>query len=218
MSANIKTAFGWKKIDQLKIKTAGAWTNINKGFIKRAGEWKVFFTSLLTPSIQNKVTATLTTSSSTGKATITGKLYHWNDATSVSYIMQKSSDDSNFSDILASAGTSVNPASGSSNTNDSYLIQQEDVTPNIRNYYRYVSLASLSTYGTSASSESLSVYIEGCRDITDLSLLSSTSTTATLTWTPSLYANRHLVYYKTLNAPSYTLFGGYSGTTSQGIS
>ena len=120
---------------------------------------------------------------------------------------RKSTDNINYSNISGASGTSTNPASGSSNTNDTYTLTQSNLTANATNYFVYVSTATNSTYGTSAESTSYSTSFEMPRDITDLTATSASSSSISLTWTASLYAGRQMVEYKASSASTWTTSG-----------
>lgn len=210
----------WTKIVSLFVKTSSAWSDMANAWVKTGStSWTKVFTKPFVPKIATQVDITLATANSTTQTKkITGTLYNWTNATSVTYRFRKSIDDINYSNISGASGTSTNPASGSSNTNDTYTLTQSNLTANATNYFVYVSTANNSTYGTSAESVSYSTSFEMPRDITDLTATSASSSSISLTWTASLYAGRQMVEYKASSASTWTTSGngagGYSGTTT----
>ena len=155
MPAYIKTTGGtWSSaISAFYIKST-TWRTISAGYIKVAGTWRSFFTSVLTPSIAS--TVTISRNNSYYPSTLTGTNFYWTNSTSLTYVFQKSSDNSSWSNI-GSATSIANPSSGSSNT-VTYALTVSDF-PAFASYFRFVVTAVNSTYSTSASSQSSSVIV-----------------------------------------------------------
>lgn len=210
----------WTKIVSLFVKTSSAWSDMANAWVKTGStSWTKVFTKPFVPKIATQVDITLATANSTTQTKkITGTLYNWTNSTSVTYRFRKSIDDINYSNISGASGTSTNPASGSSNTNDTYTLTQADMVANQTNYFVYVSTANNSTYGTSAESVSYSTSFEMPRDITDLTATSASATSMSLTWTASLYAGRQMLEYKASSSSTWITSGngagGYSGSTT----
>ena len=188
-----KSGGSWQKIKTVYRKTGGSWQSVKRIWRKTGGAWQLVFQQSITPSIQSPVELTQA-NTTTQTVRLTGKLYHWLNATSVTYNFAKSTNGTSYSNISGASGTSTNPASGGSNTNDQYVVAQADVTANTTNYYIYISKASNSTFGTEQTSTSNSVTIEAPRN---LSLSNSkTSTSITIAWTNDTYSGRYEYQWK----------------------
>jgi hypothetical protein len=186
-----KTAGAWQPIKTVYRKTDSSWQSVKRVWRKTGGAWQLVFLQSLTPSISTKVEIS-TVSTSTQTKTLIGKLYPWSNSTSVTYQFVKSINDITYSNIAGASGTSTNPAT--SNTLDRYTLSQSDVTANTTNYYKYVSKASNSTFGTEQTSTSDYTFIEAPRD---LSLTGTkTSTAITITWNNDTYSGRYEYQYK----------------------
>lgn len=196
-----KSGGSWVKIKTVYRKTGNSWQSVKRVWRKSEGVWKLVFLQSLTPDIDTQVEISLLTTATQTK-TLRGKLYHWNNASAVTYQFTKSTNDITYSNISGASGTSTNPASGLSNTTDQYTLAQADVTANTTNYYKYVSKATNSTYGTEQTSASYYTFIEAPRD---LSLTGTkTSTSATVTWTNDTYAGRYEYQYKLTSSATWS--------------
>lgn len=196
-----KTGGSWVKIKTVYRKTGGSWQSVKRVWRKSEGVWKLVFLQSLTPDIDTQVEISLLTTATQTK-TLRGKLYHWNNASAVTYQFTKSTNDISYSNISGASGTSTNPASGLSNTTDQYTLAQADVIANTTNYYKYISKATNSTYGTEQTSASYYTFIEAPRD---LSLTGTkTSTSATVTWTNDTYAGRYEYQYKLTSSATWS--------------
>ncbi len=157
MAIRVKTgASTWSNVTELRVKTAlGTWSDVIKGRVKTAANvWSDFFTATITPSIAS--TVTISRNNATYPSTLTGTNRHWTNSTSLTYVFQKSSDDTNWTNI-GSAASINNPSSGSSNT-VTYALTLSDF-PAFTSYFRFVVTAVNSTYSTSATSTSSSVTV-----------------------------------------------------------
>lgn len=188
-----KTGGSWVKLKTVYRKTGGSWQSVKRVWRKTAGAWQLVFLQALTPSIQTKVTISASTSA-TQTRTLVGRVYFWSNATGVTYQFAKSINDISYTNITGASGTSTNPSSGGSNTNDQYFLSQSDLTPNTTNYYKYISKAVNSTFGTEQTSSSDSIAIEAPRDLS----LSATKTSKTVTvnFTNDTYSGRYEYQYK----------------------
>jgi hypothetical protein len=209
----------WTQIKSAFVKTSSAWSDMGSIWVKTGSSlWTKVFDKPFVPTIAQKVEITISNTATETKR-LTGRLYRWTDSTSITYRFRKSIDNISYSNISGASGTSTNPASGSSNTNDQYVLTQSDVTANTTNYFQYVSTASNSTYGTSAESVSFEVSFEMPRN---LSLTSTkTSTSVTISWTNDTYSARYEYQTKlnssaTWSASSFIAPG--SSTTSFTVS
>ena len=154
MTAHVKSTGTWRTLTNLYVKVSGTWRTVSTGYVKVSGTWRTFFTSALTPSIAS--TVTISRNNATYPSTLTGTNFRWTNSTSLTYVFQKSSDNSNFVDI-GSAASIANPSVGSSNT-VTYALTLADM-PAYTSYYRFVVTAVNSTYSTSATSTSTSVSV-----------------------------------------------------------
>jgi hypothetical protein len=205
MSAFINKS-GWKSISSIFINVAGSWRKVTTGFINVAGSWRLFFSSGSGISQQVEI------SQETDiyyNITLIGTNYHWSDYDSSIYVFQKSTNNgSTWSDI--NTGTILNPPSGSSNTK-SYLLTS--ITPNIANIYRF-KVTTTSSGGQESSSISDTTTVQAPRNISNLAATSSTSSSITLGWTPSQYAESQTVQYKEVGTSTWIGFSTDSGSTS----
>lgn len=204
-----KTGGSWVKIKTVYRKTGGSWQSVRRIWRKTAGAWQLVFQQSITPDIQTQVEITLTTANSTTQTKkLTGKLYHWTNASGVTYNFAKGSGDNlpaTFTNISGASGTSTNPASGSSNTSDTYTLTQSDMIQNATNWFIYVSKATNSTYGTEQTSASYPVTFDMPRDIYTLATGTITRNSIALSWTPTVGSGSYAVYYGTSPSPT-TLF------------
>jgi len=118
MSIKLRSGSQWKNVNKAYLRSGGAWKTITKAYIRSGGVWKSIF-GFLAPSNEPSIaqTVTLTTSSSTMPATLTGTNYRWTNATVLTYKFQYYNGfqwlDGNGSNAT---GTITNPSVGSSNT------------------------------------------------------------------------------------------------------
>ena len=154
MPAYINVSNTWRSITSLYVNVSSTWRTVTNGYVNVAGTWRSFFTSTLTPSIAS--TVTISRNNATYPSTLTGTNFYWTNSTSLTYVFQKSSDNSSWSNI-GSATSIANPSSGSSNT-VTYALTLADM-PAYTSYYRFVVTAANSTYSTSATSTSTSVSV-----------------------------------------------------------
>ena len=157
MAIRVKTgASVWSSVSELRVKTGiNTWSDVIRGRVQTAlNVWSDFFTATITPTIAS--TVTISRNNATYPSTLTGTNYYWTNSTSLTYVFQKSSDNSSWSNI-GSATSIANPSSGSSNT-VTYALTLADM-PAFTSYYRFVVTAANSTYSTSATSTSTSVSV-----------------------------------------------------------
>ena len=166
MPIRVKTGSStWANVTELRVKTAiSTWSDVIKGRVKTAANvWSDFFTAVITPTVQSRSTISLSGGINASNnimndstfVTITSTRYSWNNATGVTYVWQSSPDDSNWSDI-GTAQSTTNPASGSSSSSLALTLSPSYFTSGPNMYFRFKFMATNSTYGTNASSESLS--------------------------------------------------------------
>lgn len=192
----------WTQIKSTFIKTSGSWSDMGSAWVKTASSvWTKVFDKPFVPTIAQQVEITMADTATKTKK-LTGKLYRWTDSTSIAYRFRKSTNNTSYSNITASIGTSTNPAVGSSNILDTYTLTQADVTPNTTNYFQYVSSASNSTYGTTAESVSFEVSFEMPRNLTLTG--TKTSTSATVTWTNDIHSGRYEYQYKLTSSATWS--------------
>jgi hypothetical protein len=216
MTVYRKSGGTWNTINKIYRKSGGVWESIGSVYRKAGGVWQKVFASLPTPSIESQVLVTLSTTATQTKR-LTGTLYRWNNATSVTYTFNKGTNGTTYTPIAA-PGTSTNPATGTSNTLDAYTIAQADMVANVTNYFIYVSKGINATYSTSQTSASDYVIVESPRDIASFSSTSFTNQ-INLSWTNPLYANLFEYQYKTTAGATWsTSFNLVKGTTTTSIS
>ena len=217
MTVYRKSAGTWNKINKIYRKSGGVWQSIGSVYRKAGGVWQKVYASLLTPTIETKVLVTLSTTATQTKK-LTGTLYHWNDATSVTFTFNKSTNGTTYTTIAASAGTSTNPAVGASNTLDQYTITQADIVPNVTNYFIYESRGINATYSTSQLSASDYTFVEAPRDLTSFTP-TSFSNQINLSWTNPAYCNLFEYQYKTTAGTTWSSsFNLTAGVTTTSIS
>lgn len=151
-------AGGWKTAARLFIRTAagaGGWKSVTDGFIRvsaGAGGWRRFFQLAVTPSIAQ--TVTVSRNNASFPSTLTGTNYNWTNATSLTYVFQKSSDNVNFVDI-GFPQTIANPATSNTVT---YALTLADF-PAFTSYFRFSVTATNTTFSTTSTSTSSSVTV-----------------------------------------------------------
>jgi hypothetical protein len=160
MTAHIRSASGsggWKSISSMFVRTiagSGGWKNITQGWIRISqgvGGWRQFFSTSVTPVIEQQVQLTKSSSinadyhNSTYPVTLTGRKYHFANADVFSYRFYRSADQ-----VVWTAMTSVtftsNPSTGSSST-VSYQLQNADFTSTTM-YFKFEYTANNSSFGT----------------------------------------------------------------------
>jgi hypothetical protein len=148
----------WKKITSMFINTAGTWKKITDGYINVAGTWKRFFSSLLTPVIEQQVTISKSGNyyNTSTPITLTGRKYHFANANTYSYRFYRSSDQVTWTAITAATST-TNPASGSFQ-DVTYSLQLSDF-PSSTMYFRFEYTAVNTTFNTTATSTSTAVSV-----------------------------------------------------------
>lgn len=151
----VSTSGVWKKITSAFVSSGGVWKKITDGYVSSGGVWKKFFQSAVSPSIAQRVE--ISRNNATYPSTLTGRNYRWTDSTSLTYVFQKSSDDTNWTNI-GTATSIANPSVGSSNT-VTYALTIADM-PAYTSYYRFVVTATNSTYSTTTTSTSTSVNVK----------------------------------------------------------
>jgi uncharacterized repeat protein (TIGR02543 family) len=217
----------WKNVSQIKLKVNGVWRNVSQAKLKVAGAWRNIFSSSLTPSIQARVTISLSGGINASSnmmndydlVTITSTRFHWEDADGYTYAWQKSADSLIWEDIDPDEST-TNPASGSSSSSLTLTLSPSYFTSGPDMYFRFSYRATNSTYSTSASSESLSklvsyygtpVPIGQSPSITGSTVVGNTASANIGTWTNSPTSYNYRVYY-TSGLSSYPLT--YAGVKS----
>ncbi len=243
MPAHIRSASGsggWKSISSMFVRTiagSGGWKNITQGWIRISqgvGGWRQFFSSVLTPVIEQKVLIAKSSPinntsyhNSTYPVTLIGTKYHFQNANTFAYQFLKSSDGVNFTPIQLTPVSTTNPSSGSSST-VTYQLQNSDFD-SVTMYFKFLYTATNTTFGTTGTSTSDSstsvIYLDipapppGFPNINQ-STISVESTANSGTWigSPTLYdwkwqygpSNLTLTYQATPSISSISL----SGTTA----
>jgi hypothetical protein len=154
MDVFVSSSGVWKKISSAFVSSGGVWKKITDGYVSSGGVWKKFFQSAVSPSIAQ--TVEISRNNATYPSTLTGRNYRWTDSTSITYVFQKSADNSSWTNI-GTATSIANPSVGSSNT-VTYALTLADM-PAYTSYYRFVVTAVNSTYSTSTTSTSTSVSV-----------------------------------------------------------
>ena len=165
MTVYRRTAGNWAKIKTIYRKSGGSWNTVKQVWRKTGGIWRRVYLSALLPEIESQVLITIS-STATQTKKLTGRVYHWNDADTVTYRFLSSTNGIGFSAISGASGTSTNPSTGSSNTSDQYTLSQSDVVANTTNYFKYESKAANATYSTEQTSTSDYEIFEMPRDLT----------------------------------------------------
>ena len=199
---------------------SGGWRTITQGWIRTAsgaGGWRQFFTSAVTPSIASPVT--ISTSSSSFPATLTGTNFNWTNATSLTYVFQKSSDNVNFTNIGSPQSIS-NPAVSNTVT---YALTRADF-PAFNSFFRFAVTGVNSTFGTSFTSTSASVAVnKGAPFNTVAPTISPTSGTAGVTtysvtsngtWDPDDSDGIYTYQWQSFDSPTYVSAPGSSTSST----
>jgi hypothetical protein len=200
----VKTGTAWTKILSLFIKTSGSWSDMASAWVKTGTGWTKVFSKANVPTIAQQVEITLATANSTAQTKkITGTLYRWTNSTSIAYRFRKSINNVSYSNLAGASGTSTNPASGTSNTSDTYTLLQADLTANTTNYFHYVSSATNSTFGTTAESVSYETSFEMPRDLTLAA--SATTSTIQISWdNDTVGSSRYEYQYKLTSSATWS--------------
>ena len=216
MDIFVATASGWKKINSAWVATASGWKQVASGWVATASGWKKFFPGSVTPTIESAVT--ISRNNATYPSTLTGTNKHWYDSTSLTYVFQKSSDGSSWTNI-GSATSISNPAVGATNT-ATYALTLADM-PSFTSYYRFVVTATNSTYSTTATSTSGSVTVNKPAPINTVAPAvtptsgtagSTTYSTTNGTWDPDDADGTYAYQWQFYDGGS--LYGSISGATS----
>lgn len=154
MDVFVATSGVWKKVTSMFVASGGVWKQVNSGWVATSGVWKKFFPGSVSPSIAQ--TVEISRNNATYPSTLTGTNYRWTDSTSITYVFQKSADNSSWTNI-GSATSIANPSVGGSNT-VTYALTLADM-PAFTSYYRFVVTATNSTYSTTTTSTSGSVTV-----------------------------------------------------------
>ena len=168
MPAHIRSASGsggWKSISSMFVRTiagSGGWKNITQGWIRISqgvGGWRQFFSSVLTPVIEQKVLIAKSSPinntnyhNSTYPVTLIGTKYHFQNANTFAYQFLKSSDGVNFTPIQLTPVSTTNPSSGSSST-VTYQLQNSDFDSTTM-YFKFLYTATNTTFSTTETSTS----------------------------------------------------------------
>lgn len=162
MDMYVSSSGVWKKITSAYVSVSSGgtqvWKQITSGYVSVLSGgvqvWKKFYPGSVSPSVAQ--TVAISRNNATYPSTLTGTNYRWTDSTSITYVFQKSADNSSWSNI-GSATSIANPSIGSSNT-VTYALTIADM-PAYTSYYRFVVTAVNSTYSTSTTSTSSSVSV-----------------------------------------------------------
>ena len=119
-----------RNVKRILINVNGTLRNVKSGLVNVNGVLRQFFTSSVTPSIEQTVQLTKSSSvnadyhNSTYPVTLTGRKYHFRDASVFSYRFYRSADQVNWTPMTSETIT-TNPSSGSSST-VTYQLQNTD--------------------------------------------------------------------------------------------
>lgn len=212
---NVNISGQWKKILSGKVRISGSWKTIKEGWVRVSNAWKQFFSSENVPSIQQQVTISQSTNSTTGLVTLTGTNYYWSDFVSLTYYFEWSSDGGSVWTII-NTGSITNPISGSSNTKI-YTVTQSDTSPNIDNLYRFRVFAQNVTLTNSSTSTSTTISTP--RNVTNVSASQiGTTKQATISFTPGLYTNSVRISRKKYNGATLEESIDFDKTTASPVS
>jgi hypothetical protein len=179
MDIFVSSSGNWKKITDMYVSSGSVWKKITAAYVSSSGVWKKFFPGSVSPSIAQ--TVEISRNNATYPSTLTGTNYRWTDSTSRTYVFQKSSDNSSWTNI-GTATSIANPSIGGSNT-VTYALTLADM-PAFTSYYRFAVTATNSTYSTTTTSTSSSVTVTKPAPIntTAPSVTPSTGTAGTTTY------------------------------------
>lgn len=138
MALHVKKSTGWTTVNSFYVKKSTGWTSVTKAFVKKAVGWVQFWPGA-GPSIEFPLE--ITSSSASWPSTLTGKNYHWENASTLSYKFQSSltntTDDSAWTDLM-SYTTIANPAVGNFNT-QTFSITSANFSTTVRSkWFRFV--------------------------------------------------------------------------------
>ena len=159
MALHVKKSTGWTTVNSFYVKKSTGWTSVTKAFVKKATGWIQFWPSA-GPSIEFPLE--ITSSNSSWPSTLTGKNYHWENASTLSYKFQSSltntTDDSAWTDLM-SYTTIANPAVGNFNT-QTFSITSANFSTTVRSkWFRFVVRATDSATGSITTEVSNNVNI-----------------------------------------------------------
>ena len=138
MALHVKKSTGWTTVNSFYVKKSTGWTSVTKAFVKKAVGWVQFWPGS-GPTIEFPLE--ISTSNASWPSTLTGKNYHWENASTLSYKFQSSltntTDDSAWTDLVSYA-TIANPATGNFNT-QTFAITSANFSTTIRSkWFRFV--------------------------------------------------------------------------------
>ena len=138
MALHVKKSTGWTTVNSFYVKKSTGWTSVTKAFVKKATGWIQFWPSA-GPSIEFPLE--ITSSDTSWPATLTGKNYHWENASTLSYKFQESltntTDNAAWTDLM-SYTTIANPLEGDFNTK-TFSITSANFSPTVRSkWFRFV--------------------------------------------------------------------------------
>ena len=159
MALHVKKSTGWTTVNSFYVKKSTGWTSVTKAFVKKAVGWVQFWPGA-GPSIEFPLE--ITSSSASWPSTLTGKNYHWENASTLSYKFQSSltntTDDSAWTDLM-SYTTIANPAVGNFNT-QTFSITSANFSTTVRSkWFRFVVKGTDSATGTITTEVSNNVNI-----------------------------------------------------------
>lgn len=159
MALHVKKSTGWTTVNSFYVKKSTGWTSVTKAFVKKAVGWVQFWPQS-GPSIDFPLE--ITASSSSWPSTLTGKNYHWENASTLSYKFQSSltntTDNSAWTDLMSYASI-ANPATGNFNT-QTFSITSADFSTTVRSkWFRFVVKGTDSATGTITTEVSNNVNI-----------------------------------------------------------
>ena len=159
MALHVKKSTGWTTVNSFYVKKSTGWTSVTKAFVKKAVGWVQFWPGA-GPSIEFPLE--ITSSYASWPSTLTGKNYHWENASTLSYKFQSSltntTDDSAWTDLM-SYTTIANPAVGNFNT-QTFSITSANFSTTVRSkWFRFVVKGTDSATGTITTEVSNNVNI-----------------------------------------------------------
>ncbi len=207
-----KNGTSWESIKRVYRKADTAWEEIKKVYRKAGTVWEIVFSGSSGPTPSNPVELTYSENSTTWLITLSGKYYHWNNATTLSYEIERSTDAGATWTLLDSQVGIVNPSSGSYET-VTYDIDDnpQELIANVENIYRFKVTGVNSSLQENSSSATQS--ISGPEDIS-ITLGETTYNSISFSWTSSANAQKYLVYSKLHSDSSYTYKKVISGTST----
>jgi trimeric autotransporter adhesin len=143
----VKKSTGWTTVNNFHVKSPSGWKTVTKAFVKKATGWSQFWPKS-GPNIDFPLE--ISSSSTSWPATLTGKNYHWENVSTLSYKFQSSltntTDNGSWTDLMSY--TSIpNPAEGSFNIS-TFSITSANFSTTIRSkWFRFVVRATDSSSG-----------------------------------------------------------------------